>query len=370
MSAEDMPLRAIVDGVECLAPLIGDDQWHALRTRVQSKAADVRLPCCGAAGHLRVSKNGTRHFFHARTADCAWKPETESHLLAKNEIVLGCADARWEAKTEVGGPDWRADVLATRGNVRIAFEIQWSSQTEKETRLRQSRYKVNGVRCCWFFRKPPAVLIERSERALPVFQLLHDATARQIGVCHLDRIHRLRDFAKAMLTGQVRFCERISLAPLQRMKIVFYDVPCWNCKFVGHDYHVEDNFRTPCGIEGGRIYESAGGPELQFEPQIVAAVQDFLRTDAARDLRVGTIKQRYSRTREKRYPSVGCARCDAIFGNFHKTVNRANAEYSRTGPPVSFEVSITCSGRQTIECPHWCSPTNGQFCEYPLIDVN
>ena len=102
-----MPLRAIIDGVEQLAPLIGPGDWDALRDRVRLKVADLRLPCCGASGHLRVSKNGIKQFVHARTASCSWGPETEWHLLAKSEIVRGCADAGWKCQDE-GGWQWLA----------------------------------------------------------------------------------------------------------------------------------------------------------------------------------------------------------------------------------------------------------------------
>jgi len=49
-----------------------------------------------------------------------------------------------EAKTEVSGPDWRADVLATKTDrgklIRLAFEVQWSPQTLEETAARQAKY--------------------------------------------------------------------------------------------------------------------------------------------------------------------------------------------------------------------------------------
>ena len=357
-----MPLRAIIDGVEQLAPLIGPGDWDALRDRVRLKVADLRLPCCGATGHLRVSKNGIKHFVHARTANCSWGPETEWHCLAKSDIVRGCEDAGWDARTEVDGNGWRADVLASRAGVRIAFETQWSPQTADETRQRQSRYEADGVRCCWFFRKPPAAFVKQPQLAVPVFGILHDAGAKQLSIRHLERVYPLRDFAHAMLAHRLRFCGRISLAASQRMKVVFYNVRCYRCGFDGHDYRVEEGFRTPCGIAGGYIDESVEASGLQFEPQIVIAVQDFLRTDAVRGLCVGAIKPRYSSVREVQYMSVGCARCDSIFGDHYKAENFFEAENSRTGPPLTFEFNIACGNHRTTKHPHWCFPLDGKFC--------
>lgn len=63
------------------------------------------------------------------------------------------------ASTEVPGASsegerWIADVLCERGERRIAFEIQWSSQAPADYERRQSRYAQSGVRCIWLARCP------------------------------------------------------------------------------------------------------------------------------------------------------------------------------------------------------------------------
>ncbi|WP_426547741.1 hypothetical protein [Dapis sp. BLCC M126] len=55
-----MPLRAILNNQELLAPLLSDKQWKELKR----KKVQVVLSCCKAVGYLRNSKLKTKHFVH------------------------------------------------------------------------------------------------------------------------------------------------------------------------------------------------------------------------------------------------------------------------------------------------------------------
>lgn len=124
-----MPLRAKLGGNDLLAPLLSDAEWEAVAANAIEEERPLSLSCCGAPGHCRTSKLGTRHFVHCRQGECTWKPETAEHLLAKEAVVRGCSAAGFTAVPECAEGGWRADVLAINNAVRIAFEIQWSPQT-------------------------------------------------------------------------------------------------------------------------------------------------------------------------------------------------------------------------------------------------
>lgn len=167
-----MPLRCVDDvGHNYLVWRISADEWSELREQNRQRR-HLRMPCCGAQVVLRKSPLGTRHFAHARKGPCATAPETAEHLRTKMEIAEAVERAGWTAQTECRGQtpegaEWVADVMATKGRARIAFEVQWSKQDKAETEARQERYKRSGVRCLWLMRDPPG----RPTLELPMLRL-------------------------------------------------------------------------------------------------------------------------------------------------------------------------------------------------------
>lgn len=192
-----MPLRALIDGRDLVAPLLDDVEWEELRADVRAKRVALGLPCCATCAFPRVSKLGTRHFVHRRANGCSGSGETFQHLWTKAEVLHACAESGWEAQAEVAGDGWRADVLATRGEARIAFEAQWSPQEEEGSRFRQERYAADGIRGCWLSRgDAPAP----ARRELPIFRLRPDA--EQVAVVELGgRSYGVREFVGLLLGG-------------------------------------------------------------------------------------------------------------------------------------------------------------------------
>lgn len=166
-----MPLRASIDGKEIIAPFIDDSEWNSLKKDISSGNKQAILPCCQNLGLLRTSKLGTKHFYHKHKLNCSWEPETKEHLRAKYLIVIACKNAGFEASTEVIGSDWIADVLATKGSAKIAFEVQLSPQTALKTLERNERYKRDGIICCWLFNRIPIELISSNFTCFEICQL-------------------------------------------------------------------------------------------------------------------------------------------------------------------------------------------------------
>ncbi len=155
-----MPLSANVDGELVCAPLMPDDRWAALR------GERVVLQPCGHPGFARVSGLGTRHFVHTRDSDCH-PGESAEHLHLKAVVARAVADAGWTPGTEVPGPGFVADVLATHDSRRVAIEVQRSKQVLRQYRERQDTYNAAGVRAVWLVRSIPAGHLDGPE--LPLF---------------------------------------------------------------------------------------------------------------------------------------------------------------------------------------------------------
>jgi hypothetical protein len=336
-----MPLRAIIDGHDVIAPFLSADEWENLRLSVKSHQKELQLPCCQNAGHLRTSKLGTNHFVHNRKEECDWKSETPEHLKAKNEIALACHEAGYEVTTEESGAEWRADVLASKGSARIAFQILWNRQTLEETQRRQDQYRRDGIRGCWFFKIPPKEMKEPMKE-LPLFSISSDSTQTDVSFSVGMRISRyvdarqpsssLYEFVKALLNRKIKFCSQYKMKRQQRLRIVFIEMECWRCKKVSHIFYLSNQMVSCCGesmSESEGLWESE---KPEFNKAVLDAVRKFINSPQGSHLKLGRIKPRYSKTVNKSYRSFGCYHCDAIFGNWFISEETMHARYHSLMP--------------------------------------
>lgn len=211
-----MPLRARHHHQEFLSTALSDEVFEALR-----HAPDLTMTCCTQRAVPKRSARGLPFFAHARRHDCATAPESEFHLHAKVMIAQAVAAAGWHADLEVPGltPDaegWRADVLATRGRARIAFEIQRSSQTIQQIRERQLKYARSGIRGLWLLRghaatlRSPQLWLHRTPMFtldtafyLPRFNLPLDQFIPRVLAGHLRYFPQANQSADVILLTQV-----------------------------------------------------------------------------------------------------------------------------------------------------------------------
>jgi hypothetical protein len=327
-----------------LAPLVSDEDWKAYKYQRDIK---VSLACCKSSGFLRTSKLGTKHFVHKSKTGCDWKPETKEHLLAKSEIVKACWEAGYEASTEVSGLDWRADVLATKGKIKIAFEVQWSPQSLQVTQERQAKYKRDGIRGCWFFRKLPTFEVSHN---LPMFELSLDSDNKLVaGVVTYTVAYRensLFEFVKDLLSKQIKFCDFYTFKSIYA-ELIFFPVICWKCDETHHIYDLQGDFSiSSCGKK-----QSWYALHL-FKPEIIAIAKEFLKTDKGKNLNMGEIKPRMVTKKLEARRSFGCPRCDAF-------TKHSSAYFSRK---VIATTSYVIEKEIKREEGHWCYPKDGNFC--------
>ncbi|MEB3886140.1 competence protein CoiA family protein [Lyngbya sp. CCY1209] len=366
-----MPLRAILDGRELLAPLLSDEEWNALKRG----KAKVTLPCCEARGYLRTSTRGIKHFVHQKKGECTSKPETWQHRLCKTEIARACQAMGYDVKTEASGENWRADVLATKqidGKlVRVAFEVQWSHQTLEETERRQRKYAEDGIQCYWLFKKFPT---SEPRRDIPMFQLSVNESEQPLVITDRKSMYsfstadnrrssKLSDFIADILSGYFKFCESYRFERQQKIRIRFFPVNCWKCRQKHYIYHIQNQpCKTRCG-EDFDLQQVAIDP--QFLPEIVAKARECLETPKAKrhKINMGAIKPRYSKTVGDSYTSFGCPRCGAIFGNHFYFDEICNLEYEET-ERIDFATIVDLS-LEDKDIPHWCYSRTRHFCCSP-----
>ncbi|MCF7223870.1 competence protein CoiA [Marilutibacter chinensis] len=128
-------------------------EWRELQRAY--RIGDLVMPCCPSPAIPKVSANGHPFFAHASGA-CSSSKESQWHLTAKilvrSELEnLGCRASIEEPGSGVAGR-WQADVLAERGKVNLAVEIQRSYQSLRDYCDRQQRYSAAGVQALWLLR--------------------------------------------------------------------------------------------------------------------------------------------------------------------------------------------------------------------------
>lgn len=336
------------------------------------------MPCCNAAGRLRVSKLGTKHFYHTKTADCSWKPETPEHLRAKAEILIACRDAGCSAISERAGLDWRADVYAEKGKLRIAFEVQWSRQTLEETQERQAKYERDGVKCCWFFRKPPFDLWEwKASNKLPVFRLSKGQALDGPFLIDAPSLHSpsreaipLQEFVTALLECKIRYRTLMTPHRAQHILVNYVLETCCKCHKTCCVFYVKEPYVSQCGKRMKdeqllRLSDEADDARYEFSPEVISAVRQHLKANSTdRRLKVGAIKVRYSNPERKAYTSFGCFYCDALFGNFYLYGFNGIISDARMydGSYASFKTDVLLTEPISQSQPHWCYPADGNFC--------
>lgn len=367
-----MPLRAYINDQEIISIDLSDDEWTNLKADIKSKKSVLTLPCCGQEGYLRVSSKGLKHFVHSKSAspcDCA--SESAEHLKAKVAIVEACRENGWEAIPEFSEKDWRADVLAVQGQKRIAFEVQWSKQSYEETQYRQKRYKESNVRGCWFLRTPPKEMTDYhkniiADKDIPAFKICKNDDSdiiAQVG----QRQMPLKTLVAGLLNRKLKFCRHIRLKPKQNVTIIFFKYKCWKCQRPQYCYTVYPKFFTICGLEHDMMDGMWNDDDIDKSPQIQAEVQQFLKSEKGKDIKVGSIKRRFSGTVEHSYLSHGCYYCDVIFGDFYLSPSKLdvyNDWHTQSGLEnyVQHTAEIDV-GRIIEEQPHWCFSEDRHFCE-------
>jgi hypothetical protein len=252
---------------------------------------------------LKRSRLGRRFFAHKAVGACTTAAETEAHLILKAMAVEAARAHGWSATTEVLGASpfgeaWRADVLAERGNRKVAIEIQWSTETNDEILRRQQRYREVDVRGLWLLRQPS-------------FPISHELPAAMIGGNPEEGFAALipsdfgqlalpmREFLNAVFSRRFRFGVQVGAGATVSVRAGCFW--CWSCG-------AETTIITGVDVAFGPDALSFTIPELGEHPQPLESVLSRLPGD----LEVGSIKRRFSRKQGRTYVSNGCFHCGAF----------------------------------------------------------
>lgn len=281
------------------------------------------------------------------------------HGKIQKQIVSACEAMGIEVRQEYNGKDWRADVFIPNSTRPIAFEIQLSPQSLTKTLERQAKYFRDNILGCWLFENPvPKLVKERPD--LPVFYVEENEDCKLMVNLGERRKLDLQAFLENFISNNIQFRPIARTNFIQTVKLVFYEMRCWKCKELNHLYYVETPFYSSCNARIKQEEALWASNNIEYRPEIVALARKFVESTSALNLRLGQIKDRFSKTMNKSYMSFGCYNCDGIFGDFH--VMEAKIDVMDNPNVIKHQGEIELKEAIELNIPHWCFPENRNFC--------
>jgi hypothetical protein len=279
------------------------------------------------------------------------------HDKVKRQILLTCNSLGFQAKEEYKGKDWRADVFVLGNDTKYAFEVQITGQSLKKTLERQEKYIRDGIIGCWLFEKEPArQKVEMPD--LPLFKINNIDGQIYISLKERKKLS-LGTFISDFLQNKIKFCKTLDILP--KMEIIFVEMDCWKCGVGNHIYYAGD-FVSPCNTKIHHSEAMWNSEKLIFRPEIMDKVNEYANSEKGKNLNIGKIKERYSKTIGHSYLSFGCSKCDSIFGDWFIQEAIMEAWYGGgVVDKISLEVNFDLDLRLNV--PHWCHPGGNKFCE-------
>jgi hypothetical protein len=146
-----MPLKAKIDGKDIISVLCSDEDWEEAQLASKGNIDRLRMNCCPAPAYASHSPLNLRFFAHKPGHErCASAGESDEHECLKAAAAKAVQSLEgWKSDVEVSGEGWRADVLAVRGAVKVAIEVQLSAQARRETGSRNDRFEASEVTAFW-----------------------------------------------------------------------------------------------------------------------------------------------------------------------------------------------------------------------------
>jgi hypothetical protein len=219
---------------------------------------------------------------------------------------------------------WVADVLCTRGEIKVAFEVQLAAQSIEDYQSRQTRYQRAGVRCLWLARlRRNAYAIESvpESKELPLFSLDVKQPANMtvyVGGVPIP----LGDFVKGTLSRDLFWAETrpgTRVVDLQMASITCYE--CRKAIKAVRGYVVNNHFRPLAEVS---------------DTGAIAALVSALRQ---RVPEVTPVSHRFSKTIQGKYFAAACPFCSALLGDWFMTADffteMSSCDYPSCGCPFA-----------------------------------
>lgn len=237
-------------------------------------------------------------------------------------IIDVCKSMGLNYETKVKTAKWNADVIVEHGTYKVAFNVCKSPRKVEATYKAMHKERVCG---CWLLL--PSKNSSFQQANLPCFNLALQTEKKLVYLnSQYDKspsnLLDLSEFLRSLIDGKIKFAEQVEI---NKAELCFYKNKCWKCHRENDVYFVNRLFSQE-GVVVNRQHLTMD-ENITFNPAIITGLKKYIQEHPSETFIMGEIKQRYSNTVEKAYPSFGCSQCDSIFGNFYLQENIMELEY-------------------------------------------
>jgi len=283
-----------------------NEQW--LNLKKNHKKFDLVMPCCNSHAVPKTSKLNTKFFAHSKKGECSTAPESSEHIYLKTLISEIAIENDWEVTTEKQGKTpsgevWIADVYCTKGSSKLAFEVQWSTQTSAEFTRRTKKYTESDVRVLWLYRvksnKTYRIMESIPYDSLtPVFVFKEQPELKESSMLQFNVT--IKDFISGAFKGHLKWLP----LPAEKttVKIKPKLINCWKCK---KQIKVIDSL------------DISRPSSINIEDLDI--ILRFISNQKLKKLGIGTIK-RDRKTAECSTLLNSCYHCNTFFSSSYKSI--------------------------------------------------
>ena len=259
------------------------------------------------------------------------------------EFIIELANYHgWTVEKNVVGNGWKADLVVNGPDSRIGIMLYRTTRGIEE---KEAAMKASGVKACWLGSKHSDIM---NQDLSPCFDV-------KIYFSHIDvelskdKEVPLNTFLCAMMSNRLQVENYISV---KKIKVRFFPTTCYRCDTKHYHYMVNGvicddvpSLASHDGFNKSRIYIDL------FQPEIIKSIKRFLSEHPNLNYPMGEIKERFSRTRDEKYMSFGCPKCDGLVGEHYLNDSIMGLMYEEDDEYVHV-VDIEEPGLK-LEYKHW-----------------
>lgn len=233
---------------------------------------------------------------------------TKEQIIKK--LLLIFKGLELEVETKCKNEKWSADVVVNYDTYKVAFNICKNPHNVEEIYKAMREERVCG---CWLLM--PAKNRGFFQKNMPCFTLAEESDTIQVFLnpksdSDSTNVMTLDTFIPSLVKGDIKFLQNMRV---KYIEVCFFDMECWKCHKRSQVYFINRLFSSD-GISV--LYNDVLTDELEFNPIIINAIEQYVEAHPKSGIKMGKIKPRFSKTVGSAYPSFGCAYCDSIFGNY------------------------------------------------------